>query len=264
MAHRILFAGGCHIDGYLVGERRSFVAESLDVLAGMGRRSDVQTLARLPLTQPERLAVVCGKYQPELLVLQLGNWETKVGLREHLRRRRGLASSRASLDTISLEAASLVFRPGFRWRAKTRVRQVLDLILGHTLVNTHHMEMLLDIFFDEVVALNIPDVLVLSPLPCLDPVHWFYRQRLLSVFEAASSRRGFLYLDVFDLYSRDPRAHAEDLFADPDHLNVAGHRWLGEIVGHRIHSLMVGKTTSLHGVTAGSGSYEPRRPTREQ
>jgi hypothetical protein len=233
----MLFAGGCHVDGYLVGEKCSFVAESLGLLARMGWQFEARTLACLTLTHPERLVALCGNYKPEVLVLQLGNWETNAGFRQYLRKQSGFASS-SVVGTSKVEGAPLSFRPGLRWHAKSRVRQVLDLILGHPLVNLEWMQKLLNIFFTEVAALKIPAVLVLSPLPCLDPVHRFYRQRLLPVFEAEVSKHGFPYLDVFNLYGRDGRAHADDLFADAGHLNIAGHHWLGEVVGHRIHSLM--------------------------
>ena len=267
MACRILFAGGCHIEGYLVGENAGFVSEALRLLASLGWQVEAATLAGLPLTHAERLIKLCTEFKPELLLLQLGNWETMhVTFRDYLRRKGQARTSWGAVQVGLIDflgtvvfgrqpkSSSAAVPPkgahsspsspvGPRWYVWSRSRRLLDLVLGHPLLNLEQTENLIRIFFAQVAALNIPAVLVLSPLPCLDPTHRFYRRKLLSIFQVEAKKNGFAYLDAFSCLVS--QAHTDHLFEDADHLNVAGHQWLGQIVGQWIHSVISSRTKTM-------------------
>jgi hypothetical protein len=249
MQYRLVFAGGCHVAGYLVGAQSGFVTIALNVLAHSGLECEARTLEHLPLTYPERLEQFCMSYRPDVLVLQLGNWETNTSLREYLRKTVGLKTSShrktSSHSKTSLSAtptprehAPTSFHPGLMWRAKSIARQVVDVMLLHTIVNVQKVHRLLSVFFSEVATLRIPAVIALSPLPCADPVHMYYRRRVLPAFEAEATKHGFQYLNVFFLQTHERRAPC--IFADAGHLNAEGHRMLGELVGRHIASLLAG------------------------
>jgi hypothetical protein len=242
MQYRLVFAGGCHVGGYLVGAQSSFVTIALNVLAHSGLECEARTLEHLPLTHPERLKQFCTSYRPDVLVLQVGNWETNKGLRDYLRTTVGLKKTSShsktsySVTRTPGEHAPTSFHPGLMWRTKSVARQVVDVMLLHTIVDVQKVHRLLSVFFSEVATLRISAVIALSPLPCADPVHMYYRRRVLPAFEAEATKHGFHYLNAFFLQTHERRATC--IFADAGHLNAEGHRMLGELVGRHIASLL--------------------------
>lgn len=86
-AYKILFAGGCHVTGYPVGAEFGFPKVALDFLENNGIHGDMKSLGPLPISHPERLVDLCNDYKPDVLVLQIGNYETTPGsIRDYLKK----------------------------------------------------------------------------------------------------------------------------------------------------------------------------------
>src|SRR5438270_91145 len=91
----ILFAGGCHVVGYPIGEERAFPALVARRLrdAGLGVRPE--TLSHLKLAHRQKLTAKCNQVKPDALVLQLGHAELNQQLSKYFRSRLGLPGHRA-------------------------------------------------------------------------------------------------------------------------------------------------------------------------
>jgi hypothetical protein len=84
-------------------------------------------------------------------------------------------------------------------------------------------------------------VLMLSPLPCADPLTGWYRRRAAPFYETAARRFGFHYLDCSGLRPSpgDHRFAIAGFFADPVHLGIEGHRAVGSLLGAALREILL-------------------------
>jgi hypothetical protein len=240
----IWFAGGCQVFGYPVGPDLGFTEVALRLLGRAGWRGVAYRTGHVALTHPERLEAVHAEVAPDLLVLQLGSYETC--LRVSVRVKRSvrtlapvlLAGEPDANDWVP--APNRVVREDVNWRAHSLARGVGDWLTGHRLVDLPTQRRHLTTFLDRVGALPLPRVLVLSPLPCADPTILRYRRRFAPTFAAESAARGFGYLDAFEcLSTRDSPRVGAALFADRIHLSALGHRLLGGLLATAIERTLL-------------------------
>lgn len=219
----ILFAGGCHVIGYPVGEDRSFPSLVRQSLAASGVTATIHRLAYLPLSRPSRLADECAAVRPDLVVFQLGHFELSGRLSAYLMSalgRRVREHSKSSSMTPACPIASPVL---FEW--KSELKAALDRVLGHPLVDFDRFEHSLGKM--AAVLANSPGAraLLLTPLPCADPLSLYYRRASRAAFGRAAAARGFDFVDVLECgpHRRPRRFGPDEFYFDAIHLGAAGH-----------------------------------------
>ena len=77
---RILFVGGCHVAD-------SGGTGLVEVATKELPHIEVQRLAWVQLKYPDRILNECAKVKPDILILQLGSWETAQGVTRYIRTR---------------------------------------------------------------------------------------------------------------------------------------------------------------------------------
>src|ERR1700712_1775201 len=87
---RVLVAGGCHVVGYPIGEKHSFVNVTKQILALGGICCEMDAMGRTPVTRRDQLVERLKAQRPDILVLQLGNYETNITFQKYFRKRLGL------------------------------------------------------------------------------------------------------------------------------------------------------------------------------
>jgi hypothetical protein len=221
VASKILFAGGCHVSGYPVGATLGFAHLTAGALQAAGMDCEWEAYGHAAMSKPARLTARCRAAGPDLLVLQLGHRESLGTLRSHVFARLGLSRARTapSIQRTYTPRPELFLNDGLAWKLKSPVKRALDLALGHTLVHIQRFQQAMETCLAEVRQLGVPNVIVLSPLPCADPVTLSYRRELLPIYRSAAQANGFAFLDLIHLAARPPM----DWFADPVHLSRHGH-----------------------------------------
>ena len=87
---KILFAGGCHVVGYPAGKSYAFPAVVGSELFKAGVQSDIECVGYLPLHHSAKITEACRRIRPDILVLQVTNYELGNELSEFIRSRLGL------------------------------------------------------------------------------------------------------------------------------------------------------------------------------
>ena len=225
MSERILFAGGCHLVGYLVDAVNSFPRIWLAQLeeAGVAVTSDFVT--HVPLTRPERIVDKCRSFQPTSLILQIGHYELSREFSTLLPR---IGVVRKTNHSASEQPPVLrgVSRRSMKWRFRCIAKRGLDFALRHPLVDYSVFERNMERLCRAVAAENIKRTIMLSPLPAIDPVVSQNRRNALACYRRLSAEHGFVYCDMSDLQSpaADHIFERAAFYADPVHLGMAGHR----------------------------------------
>jgi len=187
---RILFVGGCHTSGCSLGEDHGFPMRIGEELAKVGVRVDVRILPHTKLSHRHRILAKCQKERPQILVMQLGHPELTSGIEDYLRQLCGLPKTRKA-QTPDFP----VDRP-FLFHLKSCFKALLNHVLCHPLTDLARVEQLWRVLLSDVERLRIPEVLVLSPLPCADRATMYYRRRGLSLFRDLATEYRCRFLDV--------------------------------------------------------------------
>lgn len=228
---RILFAGGCHVVGYPVGEAASFPEIVRRRLEASGISLELRKLAYLKLTHAAKLEAACSDCAPDLLVLQLGHFELSRPLSQYLRSilpfgRRNAAGTRS-------ESPVYLVGHGWPFRIRAAAKEAIDSILGHPLVDFAQFESQLNALLQQAERWAPPEVILLSPLPCVDPLSMYYRRRATAIMRRVAARHGTQFLDLMSSFSDcgvGPEAH----FFDAVHLGAHGHRVIGAAIAEHL------------------------------
>ncbi len=219
---RILIAGGCHVTGYPFGERDSFSSKLGEMFRSSGSSVGIRTQGLINLRSSANVIACAEDFRPDILILQLANYETTPGVRAFIMRRFGAkyraGSSSSATDVSPLDSAF----SRTKWRVKAYSKSLADTLTRHSLIDTPCVSALVESFLSSVSSMGLSSVLVMSPLPCMDPVINSYRRDLCPLFRDLSARFGFSYIDIFDVLDNGatPRRH---FYHDGIHLTRAGH-----------------------------------------
>jgi hypothetical protein len=231
MSLRILVAGGCHVVGYPIGKEHSFANAMADQLRLSGVDTDIETIGFLPVTHAHRMVEAIRSTQPDVTILQLGNYETTVTFRQYARRRLGLKKEKASSTRYDLPS-DVTFRRSRLWKVKCGIKLAVDTLLGHDLVNFEEMEPKFAAFFEAIRQETTGEVIVLGPLPSADPLYVRYRHRLSVVMQRLALTCGFRYISA-------PlgEENCDPYYVDATHLNATGHARLGGMLATVVGSV---------------------------
>ncbi|MDR3762785.1 MAG: hypothetical protein P4M01_01680 [Acidobacteriota bacterium] len=109
---RLLFVGGCHTVGYPFGPEHGFPRLACEELQRQHARTAIEceVLPYVSLRRADVILEKCRAVRPDILVLQLGHYETEAVLKSRLwaliSRRRPARESASSSSSLSSSAAS--------------------------------------------------------------------------------------------------------------------------------------------------------------
>ncbi len=224
----VLTAGGCHVAGYPIEKQHSFPNILGDLLGTSGLEVENTCLSHVTFAHGKRLVSAAMGRAPHVLVLQLGNYETIVTFRHYLAGLIGWHTKRSRDHDRKLAADSRADL-SLSWKLKCAIKMRCDRILRHPLVNFQELRTLLPGFFQAVAVLDLPQVIVLSPLPCADPLYLSYRSRLGRMMKREAELWGFEYIDFLGHPGR-----RDEIFVDPTHLNRLGHELVASALAKAI------------------------------
>ena len=241
---RIYFAGGCHVNGFPLRPENAFPKITIKHLE-RHFVCESRQLCHVNLRRANELVVECQSFRPDVLVLQLGHYESGLWVSKRLRRllRRGKhspLSGRASDDADQTMSSTQS-----KW-LRSILGAVMDRLL--TLAGSPPYSLLalpsdLDRFLGEIQFLAIPIVFVLSPFPCPDMAVKKRRDAMCSSFMELSRKYGFHYLDVTRDLNPALLKLKPSLYADALHLGTEGHERVGALladaVRDQIHARVV-------------------------
>ncbi|HEY3441185.1 MAG TPA: hypothetical protein VGK29_10555 [Paludibaculum sp.] len=228
---QVLFAGGCHVVGYPIGEAVAFPEVVKQRLLERGVVLETQRLAYVKLTHAAKLRAACAESRPDLLVLQLGHFELSRPLSQYLRSRL-LSGREPAAKSGSEPSANPILRPRL-FRVIAEIKKVIDWALGQPLVDLARFEAQFEEFLSETEQWSPPDVLLLSPLPCADTLSMRYRRRAAAIMQQLAVRHGFQFLDLLSTHPGWSFG-AGGNFYDAIHLGERGHLHVGSAIANRI------------------------------
>ncbi|MGO8934160.1 MAG: SGNH/GDSL hydrolase family protein [Terracidiphilus sp.] len=241
---RILFVGGCHLNGYPVGEEHAFTLVALGCLSEHGENTP-NVLPLCNLRSGTQILAKCRELKPDAVVLQLGHYETRGQMREIL----GLRRSKEKVSTQGAKEgapprANQRYRPTLLMRFLQLRRVVaagMVVALGRKrrMFDPAAIADSLDSILLSLKELPMRGIVLVGPFSVPDPVMRFLRRRALPVFEAAAKRNECTFVDVFSLLESYPKGKDFNAnFADPLHLSVSGHQKVGVLVGAALKRVM--------------------------
>jgi hypothetical protein len=229
---RLIVLGGCHVNGYPVGEKNSFVSL-------LARQLDVPKTecVVIPQVVAKRLSAALDKVgnltDQDLVILQLGSFETLAPLVF------GRVHDSASVNRIT-GVSALVSRAG--WFLRLFILPAR--LIGNILLFVIRELISRPAFSTQVFARQISDpvisralsyagvVVVIGALPTRVWFRNIYRRRANAVLLRFAERENFVFVDYFKTIDGVPiTAVTVDLI----HLNKNGHK----ILGRKIYSLCV-------------------------
>lgn len=190
---RILVAGGCHVVGFPVGVGDSLTGVLENELRDRGFPVQTLGIPYVKLTHVDKVLVQCRSFQPDVVVLQLGHFELSRTLGTYLRRRfrhgQSTADSTPSSMTNDVRNAGLFY-------ARAMLRMCADWCLRHPLVDFALVRIQLDQFLASMEQGECPSTILLSPLPCADPLFMSYRRRAGHLFEQVAATHRCSFVDL--------------------------------------------------------------------
>lgn len=236
---KILVGGGCHILGFPIGEELGFVHTAIQRIVGNGITCELKRVNHLLYSKPHSMVAALKDFAPDVVLLQIGNYESLPKMKQWLMRRLHMTSrytrQSGSGDRNWTPLPDVTLRPSLAWWTKIVTKQVVDNVLGHPFLDEFAERDRLQKFAGLIATHRIPCVILLSPLPCADPTVMQYRRRLGQIFSQVAEFHGFTYVDVMDkLVSLVDERRKFAIYADQIHLNAVGHQLLGAIVEQTI------------------------------
>ncbi len=224
---RLLFAGGCQVEGYPVGKKNSYPTVIGKLLSQCGIPSEISRISYLSLSSAKRLFECTDN--PDVLILQMGHYELNFSSRTR-KLTRWLRHSGGSTRNPNWQPQDYYPMPtqdsgSWHFRLRDGARSALDAAALHSFVDMPTYFTRMEQFLRTVRLMAVSRVLVLSPIPCIDSVTMRYRRLAMAIRPIVES----LSFDFVDLMSMDPGVRRPilsppEFYADAYHLGVAGHQ----------------------------------------
>jgi hypothetical protein len=225
---RVIVIGGCHVIGFPVGERYSFVSG----LLGQSSFSK-KHLVTLPYVSVSRLSDTLesvGALRPQdLIILQLGNFETLAPMMF------GKHDNLLAADQIGTPGPpSILSNEVFSTQVKSLLRLLgngilflVRLIIRQPAFSSQEFSrQLADPKISEALA-NAGEVVIIGALPTRVWFRNVYRKQANSVLRDFAARRNYAFVD----YLHEVRSlRLKAITVDQIHLNVLGHILLAKAI----------------------------------
>jgi hypothetical protein len=233
---KIFAAGGCHVSGWPFDEKSGFIARATEFLDQENFKCEYRILSPLPLSKPQSATRICEDFNPDILVLQLGNYESITNFKKFFNKKLGINLNKKNKNSIVSSVPTHDFIPDFKWHIKNNLKYIIDSLFFHKVVDLKEVENKLKIFFHTVSEQKIKNVIVLSPLPCKDLTVYKYREHINKMIKETAENFGFYFFDVLNFEKQ--YSHSDYIFTDPIHLNKKGHEILGRFLYNEITTII--------------------------
>lgn len=237
---RLLVAGGCHVGGFPAGEASGFVALAAERLRRTwpGSCFEARTLLHVSLASVKTILTACRQFRPDVLVLQLGHYESSLPLAKRLARLlrvRPVGTGReVSSWTPNYEPnPELCFTETRQRRLKSGLKLAIDSLLrlfGRPAFEVARLEQPAAAIMAQAKAAGVAHVVVLSPFPALDATIARYRREMRDLLLVEAARQGCHFLDCAAIAHGAPHEY----FADDRHLAREGHRRVSLLLAEKI------------------------------
>lgn len=230
---KIAYVGGCHLSGYPIGADLAFPRLVGVELGRSGISVESEILQPVAVHHTSRIIEFVEATRPDVVVLQLGNFETSLRVRSLVRRAIGLRGLRTegaydpTADGGYISRPDMSYRPSVGRSIRAQTRATLHRAWLWRLVAPEQIARRMDSAARAVSAASVVPVFSLDPLPCADPVIEGYRRAVRDALPARSQA----YRRV-DLRPALEGGLGATSFADPFHLAAAGHRLIADGLVH--------------------------------
>lgn len=232
MSDTMIAIGGCHVAGYKVGEENSFV----NVISKVTGSILSHRAPRYQIKRTNGIREKINKSQPDVVLLQLGNYEFNSSLRQIVKNKpvsEG-AQYEYSFNTEQKYPKKPLVLPLISEKKRYHFFQnLLSPFIWSYLAckNYKHLNNIRHIIKENPGTKFI----ILSPMPCLNASDNFIRRNAAKWFKIMfKDMPNVKFINLFKYISVDKR-----YFEDPAHLNITGHRILGKIVSQYIKSFKI-------------------------
>jgi lysophospholipase L1-like esterase len=231
---KVVAVGGCHIHGYPVGIP-GFMSFASRLLRREGVEHSCSLHGTLNLNSIPTIATILREQQPDVLIVQMGNYEFQSDLLRRTRKLIGLSSSPKHSKILMVEHRVAttdpyrIFSPTKIQRLKLMAKHVWVELFGRYLIDVATSSARAKKFFAWLSEQNTKHVVILSPLPAFDQTVQPLRKIGASLFRTLSRKYNFDYIDAMRLVGE-----RKDFFFDNIHLNAYGHELVGQAVAEAI------------------------------
>lgn len=243
---RVLFVGGCHVQGFPVGKEHAFMHVALKSLS---QHEEVSSngFPHFNLNSRGQILAVCEELKPDVVVLQLGHYEAPAILGKCLGVKRSKKNSTAEISVADHTPNS---EARYRSTPFTMIDKLRRIVVAATIVamgrkkkmfNPAAIASYLDsiLFSLKELPFPLPGVVLVGPFSAPDPIVRFFRRRAVPIFESAAKKHDCAFVDVFSFLESHPKGEAfRANFADAHHLSVLGHQRVGVLVGAALKRVM--------------------------
>ena len=223
--NRVLVAGGCHVNGYLVGESNSFVSV-LAARLGISKQECVvipQVVAKRLSTALDKVGTLCDD---DLVILQLGSFETLAPLvfgRVHDSASVNQITGVSALETQAGPCLRL-FIQLVRLSANFLLFVIRELINRPAFSTQEFAKQISDPGISRALS-RAGAVVVIGAFPTRVWVRNIYRRRANAVLSRLAEQEKYVFVDYFKLIDGAP---ISTITVDAIHLNENGHKILAE------------------------------------
>lgn len=228
---KILFVGGCHINGWHVGMEKSFVSVALDMLATAGVQYEFKKTANYLMKNTEYLIELNKKNKYDILVLQVGNYEFSPYLKKNIIKKFNLANLCDKKKSVGIVREDIIeehyeYYPDIYTRLKMLTKLKIVHICNFPFFDKYELYKEAENLSQTIKTIGFSKVIVLSSFSCVEFANKEYRRKGNKILKDVASKNNFAYLDVMqELQSY------QDIYSDINHLNVKGHKLVGKMLG---------------------------------
>lgn len=250
---KILVMGGCHVDGYLVGEDRSFPAVLSGILFNENISHELKIVPYFIAKDAQAFQKIAEDMIPDVLILQIGNYEFLPVFYKGIKKKLGIKTitpktqkaksykiktldMKNKIDKGLLIDDMKFFKETVNFKIKMAIKNMIITVFRYPFFNEDKVVEDINRLFIQIKSLKIAKVIILSPLPCADTGVMRYRGLGAQLVKQKTHEYGFDYVNMLDdlLTPYQDAATTVDIFIDENHLNIKGHLVVGTILGENL------------------------------
>ena len=234
--------GGCHVAGYGVGEQNSFI----NFFSSQSKTECLNIFSNFQIKNIQAIDKIIERYDPEFVLLQLGNYEFHASLKKLFLNRKSSKDSQDNSDSrqSEIETGSPANKINISFPGKNQISNnifsncltslIWEIIKKRTSV---HLSQLKNI----IASHPGRKFIILSPVPCIKKNDLIIRSKGGKLFkELFSSFENTTYVDLF---SHIPPTRK--YFKDSAHLNRRGHYLLARAISKEVNFIFENENLTI-------------------
>lgn len=217
--------GGCHISGYGLDGKPSFV----DLIEEDLNSKCIYKQSYFQLKNIEKLSLILSENKTELVILQLGNYEfiPSLDLKYYKKRNKADDSfNKSSVDQTKIES----FYNDRNWVVQSIINFVKILVIPlYWLVIKRRNQIHLDRLKSIIIENPTIRFILLTPFPCYKSTNNIIRRKASELFFKNSEIDNLTIVNSFKTIPAN-----KEMFVNQAHLSQKGHRVLGKTIAKLI------------------------------